>query len=163
MAENQQLQNWFFNKETDPEKNPIAHFIVRTEESETLCLSMPPSPCTDHIASCGQVGYEYGQPETVFCQTLEEAMAQGAMPCPLCYPVSDSPTENGLEAGVLYEENYTEDCPKCGGLLNVRYRVINGGACDTSEWVKTCPGWTNDEPCGYHQEITGPNTSDFAY
>ena len=60
--------------------------------------------------------------------------------------------------GVLHSEtNSGKKCPQCGNhTLTEDYYILNGGACDTSVWEKSCP-------CGYTDRQTSPNTSDYAY
>jgi hypothetical protein len=149
--------SWFFCEASDGKK-PLAHKIVKCEASETICFSVPPSPCTDYTAVCGMVGYEYGQPRTVFCKTLDGAMAKGAVPCPTCFPVVDEMSEEEKREGVMVKEIQREKiCPDCHlPRMVVVYTIINGGAVDTSCWVHCCP-------CGYRYVEQSPNTSDFAY
>ena len=73
--------NWFFYNSGDNEA-PIAHKIVRSEPSETP----GGSECFDHTARCGAAALEWatrGSPP-IFCKSLQEALAQGAVPCPEC-------------------------------------------------------------------------------
>jgi hypothetical protein len=101
------------------------------------------------------VGYEYGRPETIFCKTLGEAMEKGAVPCPVC---SGQQPKEVLEPGVLHQEiQRNKKCPKCGqNTMTLVYRIIDGGAVDTSEFNYSCP-------CGHKDVQCYPNTSDFAY
>ena len=74
--------NWFFDP-LPKGKKPFAHLIVNARRSETP----GGSECTDYTARCGKLAFEFVMdctPFTVFCKTLEEAIAKGAVRCPEC-------------------------------------------------------------------------------
>ncbi len=139
------------------------HLIAKAEYGE----SPSGTETTDYTAKCGDLAFEYSSGPaltTVFCETLVQAVAKGAIPCPKCFAnmFGDSCFE---PSDILHESFYCEDCPECKGHLTalVRYQVQRGGAgCDTSEWKTICMGsLPSGEPCTFRKELRGPNTSDF--
>lgn len=74
-------------------------------------------------------------------------------------PTCPFDNEDVYSHAVLHQHTSTHlECPRCDQNTMVqRYRVINGGpSSDLSLWESWCP-------CGYTEERSALNTSDYCY